>query len=859
MISQPFPQASLWFVSGPLAQQTIPITAQETWIGGNPGNHIRISDQSIQPWHARLSWDTNGLIIQNYENSPVTVNRQIIPGAAYLQHGDEVALGQAGIAFRVVNTALSPQSDSHATIQYSGSYAAASQSDSHTTVQPKNETSATPQPAKGLQQTGSHTTPQPLGISTTPQPSDAAQQDFETATLQGDILATVQQQFEALSREKALPQNDSSATPSKGLKAVSSQSGAVATPSKGFRAVITQSGAIVTPSKSLKTAPVQQDPVSTPSQPFEAVSSPNEAISTPQRGFTVAASQQSGVHSTSLRDFRTGAQQEDANTMPQPAVKVQRPPEAQQNSGSVISQIAEVFPASAQTEITRYLCAAAHLDETFRDYVLKRIVSEEHKSLGETYGVDLVPVVKWSLAAQKRAFIRDIVLCAILLGMLLFWLTSFILWSRSSPVNPYTIPGFSFGSTFLINITYVVLSSANLVTLLPLVLILQFLVVTVLVAAVHFARPSLRRGTLYLIAYLLLFPTFLLPFYVLAWIAVIVEKSLACYGAVAARLTKGKFRSDTIQVPLDASLERRLRESSIQDGNVVVYSGDLPFAGAGIRTGGWSFTLDISKGKVVSGTSLSPESFQVSEMYAYVADLLKGLSLDEQHELLLTEKLYVNGREIRTDRRFLDNPFAHPYTQVAPLLLQEYMERPTQDIHYYKCVRVTSWREDLLASIFFRFVLTGKTLFIEADNLVLPPLKERYYQIDTLEPTPTVGKLWELTQQSFVPTFQSLLHAPARVISWLLRDWLAQQKRQRTMRFIKDNATFDYGAASNLREVASANEDRRSFQQLDKAMYMKIIERELLEGIVKFLDSKNIATAALRKRKEIGLARKLRQ
>src|SRR5262245_47338809 len=70
--------------------------------------------------------------------------------------------------------------------------------------------------------------------------------------------------------------------------------------------------------------------------------------------------------------------------------------------------------AMTHTETTRYLCAAAHVDEKFREYVMKHIVEEEHRAIGELYGVDIVPVVQWSFAAQKRTLYRDILLFILL-------------------------------------------------------------------------------------------------------------------------------------------------------------------------------------------------------------------------------------------------------------------------------------------------------------------------------------------------------------------------------------------------------------------------------------------------------------
>src|SRR6266516_6073355 len=103
MMNQSFPQvqAYLLFIRGPRAQQTFPVGEQETWIGSDPQCQISISDPSLQPWHARLIWNKGRLFIQSYQQSLVTVNQQSISDASFVQDGDEVSLGQAGISFRL--------------------------------------------------------------------------------------------------------------------------------------------------------------------------------------------------------------------------------------------------------------------------------------------------------------------------------------------------------------------------------------------------------------------------------------------------------------------------------------------------------------------------------------------------------------------------------------------------------------------------------------------------------------------------------------------------------------------------------------------------------------------------------------
>jgi hypothetical protein len=68
------------------------------------------------------------------------------------------------------------------------------------------------------------------------------------------------------------------------------------------------------------------------------------------------------------------------------------------------------------------------------------------------------------------------------------------------------------------------------------------------------------------------------------------------------------------------------------------------------------------------------------------------------------------------------------------------------------------------------------------------------------------------------------------------------------MRLIREKSDFDYGAVASVRGEASALEYQRYFQKLDKEMYMKILERKILDGIIEFLDMRNIDTSDLKER-----------
>src|SRR5260370_23026039 len=402
-------EASLQFVSGPLAQQIVRLGDQQTWIGSDPRSHICISAPSIQPFHAYLGWDRGHLIIESYQQGLVTVNQQSISGAPYiLANGDMVGLGQAGIAFRVTLNSAS--------------------------------TNSLPQ--------------QPNTIHAYPHQSSA-------------------------------------------------------------------------------------------------------------------------------------------------------------------------FISLAHTETTRYLCAAAHIDVTFRNYLLKSIVNEQHRAVGEAYGVDIIPLIKCCFAAGQITFIRDSILFSILLLYIVFTLFAtgpFGFDSLLLRLPIYFLP-------FIYFIPFIVW------ILLIIDLLIFFALVSLIVRLVKL--PLFMRNLVYLILLLFFFLP-LLPYCLVAWIVVVVEKAITYYGPMMRQLTKGKFRPDAIPDSPNPNLEHKLRQTfNTQGGKVIAYSGSSPFTGAGYLVDGWSIAIDTTKEKQDSGETFTPLAFQVTDMYDHIVSAIEALGLSKRADIRL--------------------------------------------------------------------------------------------------------------------------------------------------------------------------------------------------------------------------------
>ena len=93
-----------------------------------------------------------------------------------------------------------------------------------------------------------------------------------------------------------------------------------------------------------------------------------------------------------------------------------------------------IHPGS--TNATRYLCAAAYLDQAFCRVVLDEVLYQPHRAVAPSHGVSLKPILLHCLAARRRILVRDglvTIALVLLFGMsfvagLLALLTFFSFW-----------------------------------------------------------------------------------------------------------------------------------------------------------------------------------------------------------------------------------------------------------------------------------------------------------------------------------------------------------------------------------------------------------------------------------------------
>lgn len=445
--------------------------------------------------------------------------------------------------------------------------------------------------------------------------------------------------------------------------------------------------------------------------------------------------------------------------------------------------------SNKNTETTRYLCAAAYSNEAFCEQVIRQTIEQEYRAIAPCYGFDLPTVIKHCLIATKKRKKRNLIITSI-----------FTLWLI---LSLYETPW---------NLTL-------------------FFILLIVTWAIIFRERWMTRHTLVL-------EYFSENNYNPDFIDWETELNDSRHNSEEnPRSYKRQQKTQKIKKVIDKIVEE-------QNGKIILYGKYSPFIGAGYDLGGWSFALDISKPKKVLDETKDIKSFAINELYQKIQTDVMKIELPEI-KIKIEDNLYVDGQQVRDDKRFINSPFKPPYANSNFSLKQLKSEKSNR---YYKRIQITGWNGELIFSIFLRFFKFGNNLFIEARYFLLPPLQNNFYSIDKIESPGTLVQKFDLAWQSLLIALFLLPLSFSKTIYNLFEPIIIALNRWINTLLIKENPTFNYGAITSIRENATSSLYRQYFQILDKEMYVKVFEAILLNSTVEFLDSKNIDTTELKSR-----------
>ncbi|MEV5953830.1 hypothetical protein AB0M11_08665 [Streptomyces sp. NPDC051987] len=336
---------------------------------------------------------------------------------------------------------------------------------------------------------------------------------------------------------------------------------------------------------------------------------------------------------------------------------------------------------------------------------------------------------------------------------------------------------------------------------------------------------------------------------------------------------------------LTDDLVRKIDNEQAGRSGIVFYGGYRPFVGAGLPLRDWSnaqLLLGAPKTQIMARKSAdgSPpdldtferrqvKPFTVHEITTEVAARLRADLRDAALADERIEGLTVEQRRYTTAVRTNDRSRRAGWSQLPSVddLPAIHWREDYDAAREYLCVRVGSWNEELVTSVFVGFDIKGNTLHTEFYTYVLGPLVEDFHLVDQL-PAAVDRRLavrvawdmgtalvrWYLTLWLWPLFLVPERFLPGWAAKWT-RPWRVRRARRATAALllaarVEDTSEFrlgryvnrwlNCGALASVRELATSETYHHFFQQSDAVKYMQIVERRLLQSIRAFLDEHDV-------------------
>ncbi|WP_328751509.1 hypothetical protein OHT57_38960 [Streptomyces sp. NBC_00285] len=512
---------------------------------------------------------------------------------------------------------------------------------------------------------------------------------------------------------------------------------------------------------------------------------------------------------------------------------------------------------SAPGDVTRYLCAAAYLDEDFADRVVEDLLADEAGAVAVSPGVDLVTVARHCLTAQEMRHRRDlrltaaVGLVAVFAPLWLVFVTMLLSVTRQSGGRPSlaTRGRHQPGDRALIGTGI----TAGVAVLLAFAF-----------GVVVSSLPTPGFVSWLLGAYLAGVPAALVYIGAVAFAYVtVVRHELEVDRLLRTTMTREAFaRQPRPTVPRRKWMAGRLaaiREA--QDGNVTVYSGYAPFIGYSGAASQWPLAVPMLPADTpVGGNSRPavPEPFTVTELVDHVRARLRATSArgtadgtaaageESLGALVIEDRIFASGTSIGDDERFIRTTSLAPAGRVSADEVERIVERPTGAVRHCLAVHVPLWGGDVVPSVFLHFSTTGRTLHLYCSNHVLGPVRADYHVVDRLRGPLTADARRGLLLDAVSRTGGAFFAAPFRALHQARFETRHNRRMTDELKALEQDPVYDFGARLSVRELALSPNYHNYFQVVDATRITSLVERHTLAAIREFLDTRGYDTTDFR-------------
>ncbi|MEV5436589.1 hypothetical protein AB0K80_11230 [Streptomyces sp. NPDC052682] len=503
-------------------------------------------------------------------------------------------------------------------------------------------------------------------------------------------------------------------------------------------------------------------------------------------------------------------------------------------------------------DVTRYLCAAAYLDERFADRVVEEVLADEPGAVAPSPGTDLVAVVHHSLAARELRYRRDLRLAtafgvvALLAPLwLLFAATVLSVLAGGGRARPTLATRGRPEPRGTVLVSTGITAGVLLLCAFPLAALVGSWPVS--------GFPAWLCG-----AYLGGVPAGLASIgaVVFAYVTV-VDDALDTDRLLRTTLTREAFAGqDLPPVPRREWIAERLEAvEEARDGNVTVYSGFSPFIGYADALSTWSLSVPLLPADDPvdrAARPAEPEPFTVPDLVEHVRARLRAAaargSADAEalRSLTVEDRIFASGTAIRDDSRFLLPTRLSPAARLSPEAVEEIMLRPTGTVRHCLAVHVPLWGGDVVPSVFLHFSTAGTTLHLYCDNHVLGPVDAAYHVVDRLPDPLTPERRRGVLAAALAHTGPAFLGAPFRALRHARFEARHSRRMGDERTAMEQDPCFDYGARLSIREIAMSPRYHNYFQVVDAGRITAAVERHTLAAIREFLDTRGYDTTDFR-------------
>nr|WBO78911.1 hypothetical protein SBE_002557 [Streptomyces sp. SBE_14.2] len=500
---------------------------------------------------------------------------------------------------------------------------------------------------------------------------------------------------------------------------------------------------------------------------------------------------------------------------------------------------------TAPGDTTRHLCAAAYTDPEFTRRVVEDVLRDELGAVAPSPGVDLVPVVRHSLAARRLHRARDRQLALVYLLIAAFgplWLLygSFALRSLAGASRPprQTARGREPVDTAAA-VRRLVGTGAGV--LLAGILFALFLSALPLSGVWSWLAGSYAGG-------------------VPALLAVVGGGGWAYWIMARAELDTDRRLRDSLRrenfVPeggpevteaWSAAGVRAVAEA--QSGNVTVYSGFSPFVGQGVQQSQWALSLPLLPAQPGAPLTGFDTWDVVERLRARLREAAQRPPADGGPSLAALEvedRVFVSGTRLAGDRLLLPAPVRAPVTRLSDDAVRAIALDPQGTPRHCLAAHLPLWGGAVVPSQLLHIAVVGRTLHLHCDRHVLTPLRPDLRGVDTLPSALTPAHRAGVLLTALRRSGGALFGAPRAVLGDALRDWGAPRRQRRERAAAQTDPAFDRGARMSIREYAMSAEYLDHFQRVDAERAFAALDRHALAAVRDFLDEHGVDTADFR-------------